>query len=84
VTSSDDQSIVLDVRPFHERGEEPFDAIMGAVAGLPPDRSLLLINSFEPIPLFRVMDSRGFEHTCTQVGPEEYHVRFTRKDDVRS
>jgi len=84
VTSSDEQSIVLDVRPFHERGEEPFDAIMAAVAGLPPDRSLLLINSFEPVPLFRVMESRGFEHACTQVGPEEYHVRFTRKDDVRA
>jgi hypothetical protein len=29
-------TIRLDVRPFHERGEEPFNAIMSAVDGLKP------------------------------------------------
>lgn len=80
----DERTTVLDVRPFHERGEEPFDAIMGAVAGLGPDQSLLLINSFEPVPLFRVMEKRGFGYTCTEIGPEEYHIHFTRTEDARS
>lgn len=70
-------SVVLDVRPFHERGEEPFDAIMGAVEGLGPGQSLLLVNSFEPKPLFRVLGARGFEYRCSEVAPGEWHVLFT-------
>ena len=83
MAASDEACVVLDVRPFHERGEEPFGAIMGAVAGLPPEGSLMLINSFEPVPLFRVMERLGFSSALTQVGPEEYHVHFTRSGDAR-
>jgi len=67
---------VLDVRPYHERGEEPFQAIMDAVAALEPGRPLLLINSFEPTPLYRVMDRNGFDHECTRVAPDEFHIVF--------
>jgi uncharacterized protein (DUF2249 family) len=70
--------VVLDVRPYHERGEEPFAAIMQAVDSLSPDGSLLLINSFEPTPLFAVMEKRGFSYTCERVGPDEYRILFTR------
>ena len=74
-----DETVVLDVRPFHERGEEPFAAIMAAVEALPPESSLLLINSFEPTPLFRVMERLGFTANCRAVASDEYHVLFTRK-----
>lgn len=70
----------LDVRPFHERGEEPFEAIMNAVGSLAPDQEFLLVNSFEPIPLYRVMDKRGFTHQTTEISPEEWHITFRRKD----
>lgn len=70
--------VVLDVRPFHERGEEPFDAIMAAVASLPPDGALHLINSFEPVPLFRVLARQGFAYTCEERAPDEFHIRFSR------
>lgn len=70
--------VVLDVRPFHERGEEPFAAIMGAVEALPPAGALLLINSFEPTPLFRVMERKGFTADCRAIAPDEFHILFTR------
>lgn len=70
-------SVVLDVRPFHERGEEPFDAIMNAVGGLNPGQSLLLVNSFEPKPLIRVLGARGFACECTEVADGEWHALFT-------
>lgn len=70
----------LDVRPYHERKEEPFQAIMDSVGGLEPDQAFLLINSFEPTPLFAVMRKKGFEYHCTEVGPEEYHILFRRTD----
>lgn len=69
-------AFILDVRPYHERGEEPFGAIMDAVASLEPGRALLLINSFEPTPLYRVMDRKGYEHECTRVADGEFHIRF--------
>jgi uncharacterized protein (DUF2249 family) len=71
-------TVVLDVRPYHERGEEPFSAIMGAVDGLRQNESLLLINTFEPIPLYRVMQKRGFSYRCDEKGPQEYHILFSR------
>ena len=69
----------LDVRAFHERGEEPFNAIMSAVESLAPQQDLLLVNSFEPLPLYRVMEKRGFTHQTTEISPGEWHVLFRRK-----
>lgn len=73
-----DATVTLDVRPFHARGEEPFSAIMAAVDGLGDEQSLLLINSFEPMPLYAVMQRRGFTYSCARKAPDEYHIRFSR------
>lgn len=74
---SEAEPLRLDVRPFHERGEEPFGAIMTAVDSLEPGQAFLLVNSFEPVPLLRVLGKRGFEARCEEVGPDEWHVLFT-------
>ncbi|MFC6890344.1 DUF2249 domain-containing protein [Halorubrum trueperi] len=52
----------LDVR---EIDGEPFGDIMDAIADLPADESLLLINSFEPEPLYGVLEARGFRYETT-------------------
>lgn len=74
--------VVFDVRPFHERKEEPFDAIMEIVYGLEADQTLLLINSFDPKPLVRVMDKRGYDAESREVSPDEWHVSFTPRCSV--
>ncbi len=66
----------LDVRPFHERGEEPFEAIMSAVESLQENEQLLLINSFEPKPLYAVMRRKGFSHVTMDMGDGEWRVLF--------
>lgn len=71
------EPLELDVRPYHERGEEPYAAIMTAVDSLEPGQPLRLINSFEPRPLLRVLRNRGFESRCEEVAPDEWHVLFT-------
>jgi uncharacterized protein (DUF2249 family) len=71
-------TVRLDVRPFHERGEEPFAAIMNAVESLKSDQALLLVNSFEPVPLYRVLEKRGFSHQTSEISPGEWHVVFRR------
>ena len=64
----------LDVRQV----DEPFDRIVEALETLPADGTLVLINSFEPEPLYGVLEARGFEHETRQVGPEEWRVEVTR------
>ncbi|MFC7058438.1 DUF2249 domain-containing protein [Halovenus salina] len=66
---------VLDVR---EVDGEPFGEITAALDKLDPDETLLLVNSFEPVPLYDVLAERGFDHETTQVSDDEYHVEITQ------
>ena len=68
----------LDVRPLLAAGEEPFDAIMAAVAALPPDGVLELTAPFEPVPLYGVLRARGFEHELRSSTSSAFVVRFFR------
>jgi uncharacterized protein (DUF2249 family) len=68
----------IDVREDLRSGREPFSRIMSAVAALGPTEPLLLIAPFEPVPLFRVMESRGFSHSARQSESGDWEVLFTR------
>jgi len=41
-------------------------------------QTLLLVNSFEPVPLYDVLSNRGFDHETTQVSETEWHVEITQ------
>lgn len=66
----------LDVRPFQQRGEEPFSAIMAAVREVPRGQVLLLRNTFEPAPLYEVLRQRGFEHYTRRLADDDWEIRF--------
>jgi uncharacterized protein (DUF2249 family) len=70
-----DADRTLDVR---EIDGEPFEDIMAALDDLSDDESLLLINSFEPVPLYDVLETRGFEHETANPEPETWHVEITK------
>lgn len=53
---------------------EPFGAIMDALDELERGGQLLLVNSFEPEPLYGVLEERGFEAESEQVASDEWHV----------
>jgi uncharacterized protein (DUF2249 family) len=61
-TISKEKIIELDVRPIINSGKDPFLDIMNKVKSLNDDEVLLIINSFEPIPLYTVLGEKGFEH----------------------
>jgi uncharacterized protein (DUF2249 family) len=69
--AADDVDATLDAR---EIDGEPFGEIMAALEDLGDDETLRLINSFEPEPLYDVLDERGFDHETTEVSADEYHV----------
>jgi uncharacterized protein (DUF2249 family) len=49
---------------------EPFSDIMAAINSLADDETVLLINSFEPKPLYPVLSRKGYEYDTTQVDDE--------------
>jgi uncharacterized protein (DUF2249 family) len=53
---------------------EPFGAILAALEDLPAEGTLELVNSFEPEPLYGVLDDRGFVHETERVADDEFRV----------
>ena len=45
---------------------------------LPAGEGLEIVQSFEPIPLYEVMEGLGFEHSTEKKGDAEYHAYFYR------
>jgi uncharacterized protein (DUF2249 family) len=73
-----DRRVVLDVREQVRAGEEPYHRIMRAVGTLKGNQVLQLCNIFEPVPLYNVLQQRGFIHWTERRGPEEWWVTFYR------
>ena len=71
--------VTVDVREDIRAGREPFQKIMAAVDRLQPDETLLLIVSFEPLPLYRVMAQNGFTHWAEQTADGDWKVYFRRE-----
>ena len=74
----------LDVRPILESGVDPFQNIMKAVKEIKEDEVLLIINSFEPIPLYTVLGKNGFEH-WTEKENDVFKIYFYKiKESVQN
>lgn len=58
---------------------EPFGAISDALDALAEAETLLLVNDFEPVPLYDVLAERGFVHETEQVSENEWHVWVARE-----
>ncbi|MBO4248433.1 DUF2249 domain-containing protein [Halomicrobium sp. IBSBa] len=56
---------------------EPFADIMNAIESLPADETLLLVNSFEPVPLYDVLEERGFEYTPHNPSSDLWEIEIT-------
>lgn len=50
----------LDVRPVIATGKDPFGIIMERVKTLEAGQVLKIINTFEPVPLIRILEKQGF------------------------
>jgi uncharacterized protein (DUF2249 family) len=70
-----DYDQVLDARDIDG---EPFGDITAALDELGDDETLLLINSFEPVPLYDVLSDRGFEYETTQASQDEWNIEISQ------
>jgi uncharacterized protein (DUF2249 family) len=76
-------TVTVDVREDIRSGREPFLRVMKAVSELQSDEQLLLIAPFQPIPLFHVMERRGFAHRGGVVASGDWEILFTRQTNAR-
>jgi hypothetical protein len=77
-----DQFLVLDVRSIIDSGKDPFPEIMRSlkIAG---EKTLLIINSFEPIPLLEILRRKGFD-SIVEKKDKNLFFTYLKKADRRS
>ncbi len=70
--------VTVDVRDTIRWGGDPFSRIMSAVTALRAGQVLRVIAPFEPVPLFGVLEQRGFSHKATLLPEGDWEVFFER------
>lgn len=68
--------VELDVRPLLRQGEEPFSAIMDTVGKLEAGDSFVLHATMKPVPLLKVLETKGYSHVCEQLAEDHWKVTF--------
>ncbi|MGC8654686.1 MAG: DUF2249 domain-containing protein [Candidatus Kryptoniota bacterium] len=68
---------ILDVRGDIASNRDPLNRIMHAAKDIRVGNILVVINSFEPIPLYDVLGKKGFVHKTEKYG-EDFKVLFKR------
>ncbi|WP_346890538.1 PAS domain-containing protein [Clostridium sp. UBA1056] len=72
--------ITIDGRGEHETFE---DCITKVLQDLNPQEGIHVIKDFEPFPMYKMMEEKGFDKYLEKISDEEFHVYFTPKDEVR-
>ncbi len=62
ITMKKEKVIEMDVRPILAGGVDPFDAIMAKLKTMADDETLMIINTFEPIPLLNLLKKKGYKY----------------------
>jgi len=71
--------VVLDVREMIARNEEPYNVIMEAVARVKAGQTFLLINSFKPAPLIRILEGKGYKSFARKSTDGSFETYFQNK-----
>lgn len=66
----------LDVRDTLRGGGEPLQDILRFTDSLPEGTTWRLLATFEPIPLLRLMEKRGFSHEAARLESGDWEVLF--------
>lgn len=74
----------LDVRPILKAGGEPFPQIMQAISRLGAGQGLRLLANFKPVPLFAVMQKKGYTHGERELDGGDWEVVFTPSESPAS
>lgn len=70
----------IDVRADLFNGIDPFNTIMSELSAVPADKTMLVINSFEPAPLIRILRGKGYEVVVSKKDPGVVLTYITKND----
>ncbi len=70
--------ITIDGRGEHESFR---DCITKTIENLKPKEGIHIIKDFEPFPMYKMMEEKGFDKYVEKISDEEFHVYFTPKDE---
>jgi len=73
--------VALDVRPILSSGTDPFAEIMKTLETLSSNQTLLIINTFEPIPLLNKLKNKGYSYLVERPNSEEVHTFVSKMDE---
>ncbi|KMT22137.1 DUF438 domain-containing protein [Clostridium cylindrosporum] len=73
--------ITIDGRGEHESFR---DCITKAIQDLKPNQGIHIIKDFEPFPMYKMMEEKGFDKRVEKVSDEEFHVYFTPKPELET
>ena len=73
------EPVVVDVREDLRQGRHPLGRILQAVKALAGGQDMVLLATFEPVPLYKVLALRGFDHEARQLTDGDWEVRFVRR-----
>lgn len=75
--------VELDVRESISKGVDPFVLITEKLSAIPSGNVLLVINSFEPVPLIKIVEKRG-SLTAVEVREGVVYTYITRSANART
>jgi uncharacterized protein (DUF2249 family) len=67
----------LDVRPILAGGKDPFQHIMSTLREVPEGHALEVVNSFEPMPLIKILQKKGYASSVETRG-DAVHTFFLK------
>jgi uncharacterized protein (DUF2249 family) len=71
-----------DARPQLAAGEDPLTTILKKLSVVKPDQTMLVINSFEPAPLIRLLRAKGYAITVARKQPELVYTYITNTNGI--
>lgn len=71
-----EEALTLDVRDDLRGGREPLARILAAIKDLTAGQELRLLTTFEPVPLYRVLWIKGYDHDARRLAEGEWEILF--------
>ena len=75
--------VKLDVRPIIEGGTDPFNAIMEKLKEIDKSQTLLIVNTFEPVPLLNILKTKGYVYTVEHPEQGVVYTYLTAEDSTK-
>lgn len=76
-------SAQLDVRADINNGQDPFKKIWAQLSGMDEGQVLLLVNSFEPVPLIRILEDKNYKTEVVYVADSEVHTYISKGASIK-